>query len=256
MAIVTLTTDYGWSDFYTAVLKVRIVGRSPQVQIFDIAQNIEPFNIASAAYQVRNSLNFFPDGTIHCIDVASSHKGSILMEYNNQYILSFDNGIFSLILDIEKPQKLWSIKTENIITRPSFAAVDIFPEVIQHIINGKDMNEIAKPTTQLFASSSLKPIVHDKMIRASVIHVDSYQNVVINISQQEFEQVAKGRRYVIRIRRSAEIDELSDDYSDVSQGELVAFFNSTGYMELAMNRGNIAGINGLAIGTVVQIDFL
>jgi S-adenosylmethionine hydrolase len=256
MAIVTLTTDYGWSDFYTAALKVRIIGLSPGIQLFDISQSIEPFNISSAAYQVRNSIEFFPPDTIHCIDVASSHHHPVLIQYNNQYILSFDNGIFSLILDRQKPQKIWNIKGDLLIKYPSFAAADIFPAVINYITNNKDLKEIGEPTTQLYASESLKPIVHDKMIRASVIHIDSYENAIINISRIEFEEVARGRRYVIRIRRSAEIDELQNSYDDVHPSELVGFFNSTGYLELAMNRGNLAGINGLSIGDIVQIDFL
>jgi len=256
MAIVTLTTDYGWSDFYTAALKVRIIGRSPGVQLFDISQNIEPFNIAAAAYQVRSSMNFFPEGTIHCIDVTSFHNGYVLMQFNNQYVLSFDNGVFSLILNHYKPQGLWEINIENLVEHPSFPAIDVFPEVIHHLLVKKKLDGIAKPTTQLYASEAVRPIIHDKMIRASVIHVDSYENVIVNISKDEFDEVSKGRRYLIRIRRAAEIEEVMDHYHDVPHSELVAFFRSAGFMELAMNRGNIAGINGLTIGDIVQIDFM
>jgi S-adenosylmethionine hydrolase len=41
------------------------------------------------------------------------------------------------------------------------------------------------------------------------------------------------------------IDRISDSYADVPEGEKLALFNSAGYLEIAINKGNAAGLLGL-----------
>ena len=41
------------------------------------------------------------------------------------------------------------------------------------------------------------------------------------------------------------IERISGSYADVSQGEMLVLFNSAGYMEIAINKGNAAGLFGL-----------
>ena len=41
------------------------------------------------------------------------------------------------------------------------------------------------------------------------------------------------------------IDKISESYADVAEGEKLAMFNSAGYLEIAVNKGNAAGLFGL-----------
>ena len=41
------------------------------------------------------------------------------------------------------------------------------------------------------------------------------------------------------------IDKISDTYADVPESEKLALFNSAGYLEIAVNKGNAAGLFGL-----------
>jgi S-adenosylmethionine hydrolase len=41
------------------------------------------------------------------------------------------------------------------------------------------------------------------------------------------------------------IDHISQTYADVQEGEKLALFNSAGYLEIAINKGNAAGLLGL-----------
>ena len=45
MAIITLTTDYGNKDYFTAAIKGAILSEAPEVQIIDISHQISPFNV-------------------------------------------------------------------------------------------------------------------------------------------------------------------------------------------------------------------
>ena len=52
-----------------------------------------------------------------------------------------------------------------------------------------------------------------------------------------------------------EITELHRTYGDVPEGEKVAFFNSAGQLEIAMNSGNAAGLLMMRVNSVVRIVF-
>jgi S-adenosylmethionine hydrolase len=68
----------------------------------------------------------------------------------------------------------------------------------------------------------------------------------LNITKDEFEEIRRGRNFRIVLMRNSEfITKISDDYADAQPGENLAFFNAAGYLEIAINKGNIAGLFGL-----------
>ena len=54
----------------------------------------------------------------------------------------------------------------------------------------------------------------------------------------------KGRKFKIILTRGEDVEVLSDNYLSVPEGEKLAWFNSAGFLELAMNKGNMAGLFG------------
>ena len=69
--------------------------------------------------------------------------------------------------------------------------------------------------------------------------------MIVNITKNQFEENRKGRGFKIVFRGDETIDQLSESYADVAEGEKLAFFNSAGYLEIAINKGNAAGLFGL-----------
>ncbi|MBO4741460.1 MAG: SAM-dependent chlorinase/fluorinase, partial [Bacteroidales bacterium] len=53
MKLVTLTTDWGTSDFFAGMVKGRLYSMIPDVQVIDITHNIEPYNRLKTAFIVR-----------------------------------------------------------------------------------------------------------------------------------------------------------------------------------------------------------
>ena len=258
MTFVSLTTDYGTQDFYAAALRVKLLERAPAVQVVDLTHRIQPFNIAQAAYQVESALNLFPVGSIHCVDVASAvgdKSRFVLFKFRGQYVVGCDNGLPRIILEYGQPDVCVALNVDGLVRHPSFAAIDIFPHVVAHIGSGTDPLLLGDDIPPMEATT-LKPIVHNKMIRASVIHIDSYENVVLNIRKPEFEHTAQQRSFIIQLRRGTDLHSIHTQYADVGEYEMTAFFNTTGYLEVAINRGNLAGINNINVGDTVQIDFV
>ena len=78
-----------------------------------------------------------------------------------------------------------------------------------------------------------------------IIFVDNFENVIININKDDFEEQRKGRSFKIVFKRDEVIDRISESYADVNEGEKLALFNSANYLEIAINKGNAAGLLGL-----------
>jgi S-adenosylmethionine hydrolase len=75
--------------------------------------------------------------------------------------------------------------------------------------------------------------------------IDKFQNVIVNITVQDFEAARRGRRFKIVVLGGTFIETISDHYADVSEGEKLAFFNEAGYLEIAINKGYAASLFGL-----------
>jgi len=71
-----------------------------------------------------------------------------------------------------------------------------------------------------------------------------------------FKTIGKGRTFAIRFRSSSnELRKIRSTYCEVGEGDLLALFSTTGYLQLAINRGNAAGLLGVNIGDQVKIEF-
>ena len=78
-----------------------------------------------------------------------------------------------------------------------------------------------------------------------IVFIDNFENVIVNITHEQFEEQRKGRSFRIVFKRDEVIDRISESYADVNEGEKLALFNSAGYLEIAINKGNAAGLFGL-----------
>jgi S-adenosylmethionine hydrolase len=118
-----------------------------------------------------------------------------------------------------------------------------------------DLTALGELTQQVRTRISLQPVINADQIRASVIHIDHYENVVINVHQTLFEQVGQHRSFQLFFKRRHPICTLSENYTDVAVGDPLCRFNSTGYLELAVCMGKAASLLGLEIDDLIQIDF-
>ncbi|MFN6038490.1 MAG: SAM hydroxide adenosyltransferase, partial [Bacteroidota bacterium] len=67
--------------------------------------------------------------------------------------------------------------------------------------------------------------------------IDSYGNVITNITEKLFNEVGRGRSFTINIPGD-EINKLSENYMDVRSGDALALFNSGGHLEIAIHGEN------------------
>jgi|WetSurSiteA1Bulk_404760.scaffolds.fasta_scaffold12007_4 S-adenosyl-L-methionine hydrolase (adenosine-forming) len=255
MSIVTLTSDWNKDDFYSAAVKGKILSRCPDTIIVDITNQVPAFNIALAAFQLRNSMRHFPAGTVHIIAVNSEPKEKhafVSLKSNDQYFIGYDNGIFGLLFD-EDPQEVVALSDEDSGSFPEFS---IFTEAACRLLKSKKLSELGKPHKQLYKQVPMLPTINESVINGSVIYIDSYKNACTNISRDLFEQIGNGRNFDIFVQSNYNrISRLNQRYGESSMGELLALFNSINLLEIAINGGNAAELLNLSLNSWIRIKF-
>ncbi|HRF18724.1 MAG TPA: SAM-dependent chlorinase/fluorinase, partial [Chitinophagaceae bacterium] len=121
----------------------------------------------------------------------------------------------------------------------------VMGEAVNKLINGESIKSIGVADVKYVEKKALKPMLDNNLIEGQIIFIDSFENVIVNITHEQFEEQRKGRGFRIVFKRDEVIDRISDTYADVPEGEKLALFNSAGYLEIAINKGNAAGLFGL-----------
>jgi S-adenosylmethionine hydrolase len=258
MAIITLTTDLGDKDIYQAALKGSILKQLPTVTIVDITHTVAAFNIQQAAFILKNSFHYFPENTVHLIGIDTVYKEEtryMAVKYQNHYFVGADNGMFSLIFDTE-PDELVELNLLQDLKFLHFPLADIFVKAACHLAKGGSMSEVGIPVHEgIEKRMTLQPAVEKNLIRGMVIYIDSFQNVITNITKEFFNRVQLGRKFVLYFKRNETITQLSWHYNEVPEGEKLCLFGISDHLEIAINKGNASGLLGLNLGDSVIIDF-
>ncbi len=251
--IVTLTTDFGMIDYYAGVVKGAMLCQNPTINFVDISHNIKAFDIVQAAYVLKNAYRSFPKGTIHVLSVNNFHNDAsfLAINYRGYYFIGPDNGLFSLVFE-EIPTEIYTLPFHE---NGKFPLKDIYAKAVNHILSDKPFKEIGKKVLRIEERITLQPVISPSQIKGSVVHIDNYENAIINIPQVLFEQIAQNRRFELYFKRYDPIIEICKNYSDTEIGETLCLFNSVGYLEIAVNLGKAASLHNLKIDDTIQIDF-
>ncbi len=129
--------------------------------------------------------------------------------------------------------------------RNTLYCTQVMGKAIREILNGTALQHIGNPDILYMEKNHLRPLLGDVWIEGQIIFIDHFENIVVNITREEFEEQRKGRSFRIVFKRDEIISVISETYADVPEGEKLALFNSAGYLEIAINKGNAAGLFGL-----------
>ncbi len=247
MPLITLTSDIGQQDFLIGAVKGQLLQANPAFNIVDVSHSLSPFNYPQAAYVCRNAIKNFPEQTFHIVlinlfDQRPEHL--LLIKHNNQYIGCADNGLITMILE-ELPMDIVALPLNKSSQKNTLYCAAVFAKAFDDILCGKTLPEIGDDSVSIEVKNHLRPLLGNNWIEGQIIFIDNFENVIINITKDEFEEQRRGRSFKIIFKRDEVIDKISDTYADVTESEKLALFNSAGYLEIAINKGNAAGLFGL-----------
>jgi S-adenosylmethionine hydrolase len=254
----------GTRDYYVAALKASILSQAPEVNIVDISHDIMPFSTVQAAFVLKNVWKDFGKGTVHIIGVNADASEDIhhkIVVVDGQYFIGADNGVFSLLFD-RKPDHIYELNLNQDSDDLTFPTKNLFIKAACHLTRGGTPEVIGKEVESVESAEQFRATVEENVIKGNVVYIDNYGNVVTNIGLNLFKEVGRSRDFAIMFKRaSMDIRKIRNSYNEVSEGEKVALFGTSGFLEIAINKGapgNGGGANslfGLKLNDIVRIEF-
>lgn len=257
MPIITLTTDLGLKDPYVAAIKGAIYSAIPDCTIVDISHLVGKHDEGQAGFVLRAAYRYFPQGTIHINAVSrdtSSKSVYIGLKHKGQYFIGPDNGVFSLVLD-DKPEEIIQLDSIINFSSHSFPCIDILVPAACKLLKGIPLSGLGVVKESILKQLFFNPVNEENRITGAVIFIDGFGNIFTNITKESFEQTFKAKPIRIIMKNlSHSIQVISQVYGDVMPGEILAFFNSLGLLEIAQNCGSASNYLGLKMSDKIWIE--
>lgn len=272
--IITLTTDWAYisfhpsdpereealeiitlGDHYVAKLKGILMQLSPSCSIIDVSNNIQTYNAIQAAFILRSIITYYPDDTIHIIGVNSEpyeENKLAVFRYFNQYFIGINDGMFGMIFD-SKPD--WGVEIPDIKDDTSgFRALGFFALAVRGIIGNVDISGWTSVDIKEDIPSNAS--YDESVINGRVVFIDSYGNLITNISKQLFYEIGKSRPFRIMVQSVGNpISTISNNYDNVREFHNLALFNSMNVLEIAKRNSNMAQLEGVDTHSAIRVEF-
>ena len=259
--LITLTTDFGLDDPFAGVMKGVILSIVPNAQIIDLTHGIMPHAVREAAFTIGMNYFFFPLRTVHLVIVdpgVGSERRPLLVSAGGHYFIGPDNGIFSCIYEKERASlRVLHITADRYFLRkesPTFQGRDVFAPIAAQVASGLNGADVGREITDYVKIELPKPGIEYNILRGEVIHIDRFGNCMTNIGLADIAALAEGcsGSHPRLFFRGAEIP-LTKFYGGAEGRALCAVMNSSGYLEIFVNRGSASSFYDISIGDRVEI---
>jgi S-adenosyl-L-methionine hydrolase (adenosine-forming) len=257
--LITLTTDFGETDYFVPAMKGVIYTINPAAQIVDLTQLIPPHDIYAAAFTLMCCYKDFPTDTIHLVVVdpgVGSARRPIMVMVDDYKFIGPDNGIFSYIYQRERVNRVVHFTTPHYFRQPvssTFHGRDVFAACAAYVSKLVDWKMMGEEINDPVRFNTPAPVViSDKQINGAVVHIDRFGNIITNITPAELTEgrVQAGAR--VRIGKH-EAGRVLSHFAEADPNELFAYFGSAGLLELAVPRQSAARLVEARRGIEVEI---
>jgi hypothetical protein len=259
MAILTLLTDFGRLDGYVGIMKGVIWGIAPAVQIADLSHAIPAQDVLRGALTLQRAVPYFPVGTVHLAVVdpgVGTSRRALAGRLGDQYFVGPDNGLFSLVQEqaeahgeavkwvhLARPE-YWLPQISTV-----FHGRDVFAPAAAHLAKGVPLNKLGEPVHDVLRLGLPLPQRLAGGWSAQVIHIDHFGNLATNLRR---DQVDPAQVFSVH-HHGREIKGIVQAYGERSPGELVALFDSSDLLSIAIVDGNAAEMLQAKVGDAVEV---
>ncbi|ACF14167.1 protein of unknown function DUF62 [Chloroherpeton thalassium ATCC 35110] len=243
---IVLLTDFGLSDTYVGIMKGVIAGIAPNAKVIDLTHDIRPQDVRHGAYALKIAAPYFPAETIFVAVVdpgVGSNRQAIAVRANNQTFIVPNNGLLSHIVHEYGTESIVLLENERYRLKTissTFHGRDIFSPAAAHLAHGVEFADLGRPLANeelvLFAPPKNEPLNQNSW-RGEIIHIDRFGNLISSLTAEEISQESSNWLFSIC---NATVSKLSKTYTEVAEGELVAYIGSDGFLEVGMRNGHAA----------------
>jgi S-adenosylmethionine hydrolase len=265
--ILVLQSDFGLLDGAVASMKGVAVGVSPDIHIYDLTHNIEPFNIWQGALRLVQTAEYWPPGTVFVsvVDpgVGTDRKSIVMKSKSGHYFVTPDNGTLTFVserLGIEAVREIDEAVNRRKNSQKSFTfhGRDVYAYTAARLAAGViSFEQVGRELPAQVVTIRYEKARYDEGVVHGNIQTDdgNYGNIWTNVDRDTFGKlgVAAGESVRIQILKSGiEVLNLNVPYAhtfgEVGVGKPLLYLNSLDSVSLAINQKSFAKEYGIESG--------
>jgi len=258
--IITLTTDYGTDDHLVGTLKGVILKINPDVTIVDITHHVTPFDLLDGALTIGSAYSYFPPKTIHVVVVdpgVGTERRPLLVSGQNQYFVAPDNGVLSLVYEREQNVLVRHANVEHYYLQPlskTFHGRDVFAPVAAWLTKGWQTASMGDEIQDYKRLALPRPKPADGGLKGLVLKIDAFGNLITNFRVEDVPAAAQNDGGLKLQVGTQPVKRMVDTFANGKANEPVAYFGSSGYLEIGINKGNAARTLSIGRGAPVLLS--
>ena len=261
---ITFLSDFGLKDDFVGTCHGVIKRIAPDAQIIDITHGIPPTSILEGALVLANTIGFMPVG-IHLaiVDpgVGGPRRPLALRDEEGRVYVGPDNGLLlpaasraGVAEAYELANPAYALES---ISR-TFHGRDLFSPAAAHLANGVPLEDLGPPVDPegLVRLDLPEPAVSDGAIRATLLYVDSFGNIALNLDRDDVESLGifSGARVELELSGERYYAVMARTFADARPGDVILYEDSYKKMSLAISRGSAARMLHATPGQSIRIS--
>jgi S-adenosyl-L-methionine hydrolase (adenosine-forming) len=256
--VICFLTDFGLQDDFVGTCHGVIARIAPGARVIDVTHGIPPTQVLQGALVLASTLPYMPVG-IHLavVDpgVGGTRRPLAIVDAEGRVFVGPDNGLLlpaaerAGVVDVrELANPAYALNT---ISR-TFHGRDLFAPAAAHLANGVPLDELGPPLAPdaLVRLDLPEPSIGDERIDATMLYVDSFGNIALNLTRDDVERVGvvPGSRVELLLSGEGYYAVMARTFADARPGDVILYEDSYRNMSLAINRGNAAAMLHAAPG--------
>jgi S-adenosylmethionine hydrolase len=237
---------------------------APDVEVIDITHGIPPQHVLQGALVLANTLPYMPAGVhVAIVDpgVGSERKPVALRGADERVYVGPDNGLLLVAADrlggiaeaVEIAEEAYMLDRVS----HTFHGRDIFSPAAAHLARGVELAKLgpALDPVSLKRLEVPEPAVGETRIRATVLYIDRYGNVQLNLTAEHLARVGidPGTRVEVEVGFERYFAFAARTFGDARTGDIVLYEDAYENIALAINRGSAAQMFAVRVGDELRL---
>ena len=237
---------------------------APEAEVIDITHGIAPTNVLQGALVLASTLPYMPEGVhLAVVDpgVGSDRKPLALRGADGRLFVGPDNGLL-----LEAAGRLGGVEEAVELVEPAFRLEpvartfhgrDVFAPAAAHLAAGVELTALGPRLTpeSLVRLQVPAPEIGTRRLRATVLSVDRFGNVQLNLLRTHVDRVGieDGAQIEVAVGFERYFAVAARTFAEVRPGDIVLYEDAYGNISLAVNKGNAAEMFGVEVGGELEL---
>jgi S-adenosyl-L-methionine hydrolase (adenosine-forming) len=261
---VTFLSDFGLQDDFVGTCHGVIKRIAPEAQIIDVTHGIPPRQVLQGALVLANTTPYMPQGVhLAVVDpgVGSSRRAVAIRSGEGRLFVGPDNGLLVPAAEstggIEAVHELANSDYALDNVSRTFHGRDLFSPAAAHLVSGVAIEKLGPPLAvdALARLDIPTPDIGENRIRATVLYIDRFGNVQLNLTREQMEQaeISPGTTVEIELALERYYAVAARTFADARGGDVILYEDAYRNIALAISGGNAAELFGAQPGQEVRI---